>query len=542
MGMNFPDAPTSGDVFGPYMWDGEKWITSGTSEGGGGLDQATADLLYVNIAGDVMTGPLSLPGDPIDAVHAATKAYVDALIAGVGGGGGGGPPVMISDTVPTEPVSDGSLWWKEGQLYLKYTDSDSSQWVQAVKIIIPPASGGGGGGIAEAPLDGNEYVRKDAGWLSITDQYLKLTGGAVVGDLSVQGHHTVTGRSMLARFGSLSDPNIVFGTAVGFTCGIYGDATDNIGLVTGARLALKVGTTDIKAMLPITLWGDPALPMEAATKQYVDAAAGGGGGDFLPLAGGALTGALSLPATGTTALTQLNFGAPNTGIFGDADTINLSIAGASYFKAEANFVYAYKPVFSFFTGSLSKMNYAIGSDVTGFYGAGNIGAAINGQMKWLLTGTEMSFSVPVMVNNNPTAALQVATKQYVDTAIAAIPAPAADNSVAIAFSFTGKPAAGACLLVPVTEALTIPAGLVGSTAFSLYTTTTSATFSLKHCKADSTQAVIGDMVFASATFPHCTFSGVGATVAVGEALMLVAPAAQDSLLADLAITILATKS
>jgi len=39
-----------------------------------------------NTGGDTMAGPLTLPGDPVNPSHAATKAYVD----GVAGGGGGG--------------------------------------------------------------------------------------------------------------------------------------------------------------------------------------------------------------------------------------------------------------------------------------------------------------------------------------------------------------------------------------------------------------------------------------------------------------------
>lgn len=40
-----------------------------------------AEARYVNTDGDVMTGPLTLNGDPVDALHAATRQYVDALVA-----------------------------------------------------------------------------------------------------------------------------------------------------------------------------------------------------------------------------------------------------------------------------------------------------------------------------------------------------------------------------------------------------------------------------------------------------------------------------
>jgi prepilin-type processing-associated H-X9-DG protein len=56
--MNFPDLPTNGQVFGLYTYDGEKWVFT---SGPGGITQADADLRYVNIPGDTMTGPLALP-------------------------------------------------------------------------------------------------------------------------------------------------------------------------------------------------------------------------------------------------------------------------------------------------------------------------------------------------------------------------------------------------------------------------------------------------------------------------------------------------
>ena len=47
----------------------------------GGISSATADLLYVNITGDAMSGPLLLPSaDPTQDNHAARKQYVDSQI------------------------------------------------------------------------------------------------------------------------------------------------------------------------------------------------------------------------------------------------------------------------------------------------------------------------------------------------------------------------------------------------------------------------------------------------------------------------------
>ena len=48
----------------------------------------------------------------------------------------------------------------------------------------------------------------------------------------------------------------------------------------------------------LALADDPAGPLDAATKRYVDAALGIGGGPFLPLTGGTLTGNLSVYGPG----------------------------------------------------------------------------------------------------------------------------------------------------------------------------------------------------------------------------------------------------
>ena len=47
--------------------------------------------------------------------------------------GGGGANVTISDTIPAGTPAAGDLWWESdtGRLKVYYTDTDSSQWVDA---------------------------------------------------------------------------------------------------------------------------------------------------------------------------------------------------------------------------------------------------------------------------------------------------------------------------------------------------------------------------------------------------------------------------
>lgn len=48
---------------------------------------STTSVGYLPLAGGTLTGPLTLSGAPTATLHAATKAYVDAQVVGVGGGG-----------------------------------------------------------------------------------------------------------------------------------------------------------------------------------------------------------------------------------------------------------------------------------------------------------------------------------------------------------------------------------------------------------------------------------------------------------------------
>jgi hypothetical protein len=71
---------------------------------------------------------------------------------------GSGAATAIGDTPPASPVA-GQLWWNSasGELYIRYADADSSQWVVAV---LPPVS------VPEAATDGKIYARQNGAWVS----------------------------------------------------------------------------------------------------------------------------------------------------------------------------------------------------------------------------------------------------------------------------------------------------------------------------------------------------------------------------------------
>ena len=71
-------------------------------------------------------------------------------------GGAAGASVSIADTPPASP-NVGDMWWDSlgTQLYLRYDDGNSKQWVPATNQT---------GGVGEAASDGYQYARRNAAW------------------------------------------------------------------------------------------------------------------------------------------------------------------------------------------------------------------------------------------------------------------------------------------------------------------------------------------------------------------------------------------
>jgi hypothetical protein len=111
------------------------------------------------------------------------------------------------------------------------------------------------------------------------------------------------------------------------------------------------------------------------------------------------------------------------------------------------------------------------------------------------------------------------------------------QQIPIAFPFAGKPPAGGLVNVPMSMSLTIAAALAGSAGFAVTAATASAAFTLNKISGGSTTA-LGTITF-SGTTP--AFAGAGGALAAGDTLQIVAPATQDTTLADLGVTILAMR-
>ncbi|MEU6635701.1 hypothetical protein [Streptomyces rochei] len=135
--------------------------------------------LKVSKAGDAMTGPLTLPGNPISPLHAATKQYVDSLGSGGGAvssvngqtgvvnltaanvgalattarGASNGVAALDSGTkVPTSQIPDLT------STYLAFEDSWGNQWGPADQGLRAWSFDPSLAGFSSAPVGGSVYL------------------------------------------------------------------------------------------------------------------------------------------------------------------------------------------------------------------------------------------------------------------------------------------------------------------------------------------------------------------------------------------------
>ena len=185
-----------------------------------------------------------------------------------------GGAVTISDTPPANP-QPGNLWFSsvEAQLYIWYHDATSSQWVIANNQGLPSNI------VIDAPQDSTVYGRVNLTWTPVIPQ-----GGPAIQSLSFQN--------------GVSFNNSVVGTVNDFSKGInlytpgYGIniTSGALNVTSGNNINLNVGTTAIAYATPSGFFvsAAPTQPLQVSTKGYADTK--------VALAGGAMTGLLTLSA------------------------------------------------------------------------------------------------------------------------------------------------------------------------------------------------------------------------------------------------------
>ncbi|HEU4717466.1 MAG TPA: hypothetical protein VFU15_06525 [Bacteroidia bacterium] len=258
----------------------------------------------VDLAGDTMTGPLVLSGDPSVANGAATKNYVDNADASI--------VTQVNtkvskagDTMTGPLILSGNPSLDFGAATKVYVDNADASIVTQVNTKVSKA-----GDTMTGPLilSGNPSLDFGAATKVYVDNglltKLSLSGGTMTGALTLNGDPSSSLEAATKNYVDNADASIV--TQVNTKVSKAGDTmtgplilSGNPSLDFGAAtkvyvdngLLTKLSLSGGTMTGAITLPGDPSSALQAATKQYADTK--------VPLAGGTMTGNLVLFSTGT---------------------------------------------------------------------------------------------------------------------------------------------------------------------------------------------------------------------------------------------------
>jgi hypothetical protein len=196
--------------------------------------------------------------------------------------------------------------------------------------------------------------------------------------------------------------------------------------------ALRFGTVsvigfnqdEVVAAVPFRLVAAPTTDMQVANKKYVDdkvAAGGGATGAYLPLAGGTMTGGITLPTT----VQGLTFGTSTYNVFGASGGIAMRYGTANI----ANFTATGATFFQKITTPATGVGLEFGSGGGYFAKVGTgFGLYAGGQQRMAVNDVLHTSSVPIKLPADPAEPLHAATKQYVDSKAGATIVSVADGA------------------------------------------------------------------------------------------------------------------
>lgn len=226
--------------------------------------KAEADTRFVEANGDVMTGALTLSGDPTVALHATTKQWVEALVATI--------------TSLSEAPNNGMIY---GRKSLGWTQTiEQADYLSYQSLIATEQSGQDlrldniegdvvtlfATKLDDAPIDGIQYIRQDGSWSPLT---------AALTDAPADGNKYVRKDNLwldLSAAVLLVDIKTVDGAGSGLDADLldglngaaYLDRANHTGTQAQATVTNLVADLALKAPLAApTFTGVPAAPTAA---------------------------------------------------------------------------------------------------------------------------------------------------------------------------------------------------------------------------------------------------------------------------------------
>jgi len=243
------------------------------------LQQLNAAIaLYLPLAGGTVSGPLFLGTTPTANAHAATKLYVDNAVATTVG-----VYLPLAGGVLTGRVQSNSPFtinWSAGVMNRTHGFWDTVN-AAGFGIFASAASTLGIGGTDLNGIATSTWIR-----FNNLGDILPLAGGTLkLGSINSTTAAVVGGIEMYAGLGGFG---VSTGNVLNYNwAGVHQFAQ-------GSTLVMQIASGNLTMQGSLFLKADPAGNLEAATKQYVDSKAGA----YLPLAGGNLTGPLTINSTG----------------------------------------------------------------------------------------------------------------------------------------------------------------------------------------------------------------------------------------------------
>lgn len=247
-----------------------------------------------------------------------------ALLNDSAGGGGNGAPVHIGELPPADPqegdqwleipaTGDAVMWIYDGEKWLQQPSNgggggieeapeDGLQYVRQdagwAEIVVPDA-----GGIEEAPIDGKTYVRKDGAWESayIPPEPINVSGGTVAtyqdpNDNLYYRSHTFESSGQFTV--SMSQIDVEF-VVIGAGGGGGGSASDTYGGGGGGG-GFKTGTATLaKGQHAVTIGAGGAIASNGGSSTFSDITMLGGGGGGGLVSNGSTMGDCSMNSSGT---------------------------------------------------------------------------------------------------------------------------------------------------------------------------------------------------------------------------------------------------